>query len=493
MKLHPQRYYLLLLILLMIIPVFGTLDKMLIRLWDESRLAMNAYEMSQSTNWWVTTFGLEPDMWNTKPPLLIWIQALFIKTFGFNVLSIRMPVAIAVATTLVYLFRTIGKHSKNYLLGFIAALILLTTNGYIIEHVARTGDYDGMLILFTTISGLSFFNFLETEQKRYCYLFFITLSLAVLTKGIAGLLFLPAFFLYALFKKKILYLLKQKEFYFGIIVFAFPIVLYYCMREFYNPGYFNAVIKNELGGRFLETLENHDHTFLFYYDYIRTQYFSYWLVLFVIGSFVGLTHHTQYIRNLTLLSFLATMTFFFVISSAQTKLLWYAAPIFPFMSIIAALPVYGLVEYLKKHKFAKKSTSNYIAACALLAIFIGPYCQIVAYTTEREGDPNAPWVYYKALLVKNALSGDLDLNHCKVLITEYEPHVLLYIYMAAEKGLDISKIDIQEIEQGDKIITDKDDAVRILENGFDIEIEYQKDNVRVINIKKEKEMLEHGS
>lgn len=486
MKHHPQRYYLLLLILIMIIPVFGTLDKMLIRLWDESRLAMNAYEMSKSGNWWVTTFGGEPDMWNTKPPLLIWIQALFIKTFGFNVLSLRMPVAIAVAITLIYIFRTIGKHLKDHLLGFIAALILLTTNGYIIEHVGRTGDYYGMLILFTTISGLSFFNFLRTEQKRYCYLFFITLCLAVLTKGIAGLLFLPALFLYTLFKKRTIYLLKQKEFYLGLLIFMMPVICYYCVRACYNPGYFEAVIKNELGGRFLETLENHDYPFLFYYDLIRTQYFSYWLVLFVIGSFVGIRHRSLYIRDLTLFALLATITFFLVISSAQTKLMWYAAPIFPFMSIIAALPVYRLVGYLKNDTSFKKNTVNYVIAGALLAIFIIPYCQTIAYTTEREGDPNAPWVYNKALLIKNALAGNIDLEHCKVLITEYEPHVLLYIYMAAEKGLDISKVDIQDIRQGDRIITDKDDAVHTLESSFELAIEYQNDNVRIINIKNKK-------
>ena len=36
-------------------------------LWDESRVAVNALEMSQRGFSLITTYGFKPDLWNTKP------------------------------------------------------------------------------------------------------------------------------------------------------------------------------------------------------------------------------------------------------------------------------------------------------------------------------------------------------------------------------------------------------------------------------------------
>src|SRR5690606_9717613 len=100
-------------------------------IWDEARLAINAYEMSQNGNLIVTYFDGAPDMWNTKPPLLIWIQALFIKMFGFNELAIRLPSAIAALFTCVVILIFSEKYLKNFWFGFIAVVVLVTSQGYI--------------------------------------------------------------------------------------------------------------------------------------------------------------------------------------------------------------------------------------------------------------------------------------------------------------------------------------------------------------------------
>ena len=51
-------------------------------LWDESRVVSNALEMSRTGFSLVTTYDFRPDLWNTKPPLVIWIVAASIRLFG---------------------------------------------------------------------------------------------------------------------------------------------------------------------------------------------------------------------------------------------------------------------------------------------------------------------------------------------------------------------------------------------------------------------------
>ena len=183
---------------LIFFPVFTHLDSLPVRVWDEARNAINAYEMSKNGQWFVTYFEGNPDLWNTKPPLLIWFQVFWIKLLGFNELAIRMPSAIAAFFTLIIFFRFLKSTFNSSFLALIPVFVLLTNTGFLGEHAARNGDYDALLTLFTTTSALCFYRMLQTNQVKYFYYFFFSLTLAVLTKGVAGLLFLPAYFVFTL-------------------------------------------------------------------------------------------------------------------------------------------------------------------------------------------------------------------------------------------------------------------------------------------------------
>ncbi|HRS18061.1 MAG TPA: glycosyltransferase family 39 protein, partial [Bacteroidales bacterium] len=158
---------------LMYMPIFGHLDTLPIRIWDESRLAINSYEMLQNRDYIVTHYDGKPDMWNTKPPLLIWIQVLFMKMFGVNEFSVRLPSAIAAFLTCITILFFSVRYLTNFWFGFIAVFVLMTSHGYINIHATRTGDYDALLTLFTTLSGLLFFVYCEKQNYKYLYLFFL--------------------------------------------------------------------------------------------------------------------------------------------------------------------------------------------------------------------------------------------------------------------------------------------------------------------------------
>ena len=84
-----------LLAILLYFPIFGHLDTLVLRQYDESRLAINAFEMFKDGNFLVTHFEGNPDMWNTKPPMMIWLQVFFINLIGLGELALRLPSAFA--------------------------------------------------------------------------------------------------------------------------------------------------------------------------------------------------------------------------------------------------------------------------------------------------------------------------------------------------------------------------------------------------------------
>ena len=368
----------LLLLLLIYFPIFGFLDVLPIRIWDESRLALNAVEMSFNNNFIVTYFEGKPDMWNTKPPLLIWIQVIFIKMFGYSEVSIRLPSALAAFFSCSLIFYMNTKYIKNSVFAFITAFIILTSIGFIGIHSSRTGDYDSLLSFFTTTSALAFFVFLESKQNKYLYLFFSLLALGVLTKSITGLFFLPGLFLYTLFTKNVLKVLSNKHFYLGIIIFLSVTLSYYFIRESQNSGYLLAVWNNELGGRFSNVLENNNHGFWYYYDNLLSERYAYWFLLIPIGITVGFLSENIRIKRMTIFSTLLVVSFILVISSAKTKLEWYDIPLYPFLAILSANPIFLVYLMLKETKVSNKYISvNILPVIFLFCVGINPYREMI--------------------------------------------------------------------------------------------------------------------
>ena len=175
-KLFLIKYVIL--VLLLAVPIFGFLDTLPIRIYDEARIAINAMEMFHSGDYIVTFFDYCPEMWNTKPPLLIWCQVFFMHIVGTNEIAIRLPSALAVFATCITLLVFSLRYLKNFWLAFIAIITLITCDGYVGTHISRTGDYDALLTFFTTLSCLLFFAYSETKKTKFLYLFFTALLLA---------------------------------------------------------------------------------------------------------------------------------------------------------------------------------------------------------------------------------------------------------------------------------------------------------------------------
>ena len=185
---------------------FFHLGKMPFRIWDESRLITSAYEMNHNHLYLTPTIENFPDMWNTKPPLMIWAEVLSIKTFGFREWSARLPAAACGMLTVLLVSGFIGKLIPERWTWLMPVIVLCTSMGFIGYHTTRAGEYDAMLTFFITAYLLSFFVYTEAignSRNKYLLLFFAFLILACLTKGIAGMLFTPFLFLYLLLRKQL--------------------------------------------------------------------------------------------------------------------------------------------------------------------------------------------------------------------------------------------------------------------------------------------------
>jgi 4-amino-4-deoxy-L-arabinose transferase-like glycosyltransferase len=325
------------LVLIMLLP--GVLTQPMV-LWDESRIANNAIEMVRRGDWLVTTFGYSPDHWNTKPPLLIWMVAALLRTGMDPMLALRLPAVVAATATVLIIFVACRGLLRDRLAGLLGGLLLICSPLVMGDHVGRTGDYDALLCMFNLAFVLSAGIYIDGERGRggaWIGIAAACLVLAVLTKGIAAGLAVPGVVAYALLRRQLLAVMADWRLWVSLAVAVAGLAGFFALRERIDPGYLAAVWSNEVAGRMLSTLEAHEERRTYY---IRVFVMAFEpAILFSPTLLSVLRHPDPARRRLCLLAGLAALSWLVAVTSARTKLFWYAAPIAPLMALAIGVSV----------------------------------------------------------------------------------------------------------------------------------------------------------
>lgn len=326
---------------LIYLTVFLKLGAFHMRWWDESMFAVNAYEMIENGKMFSLYFDGSPDLFNTKPPLTVWFQVLFIKLLGYNELAIRLPSALATALIVLTLFHFVSKYF-NRTWAWVSALILLTSTGFIGFHTGRTGDSDALLTLFLFLANLQFLKFLILKKNRYVFWFFMFLTLAFATKLFAALLFIPAYFLLLLCNKNFKQFVLSYQFALGVLIFFISTFGIIYLRELDSPGYLNTILSKDAARIFQGS--HHQHGALYYLDSLLNSRFSFWFIPLVLGLILNFSNQDQRQRKLIFNSTVLITIYFTIISLSTTKLEWYDMPLYPYMALVASYSIYLLYE-----------------------------------------------------------------------------------------------------------------------------------------------------
>lgn len=412
------------LLALIFAPVFYMLGYLPLQLWDEARIANSALEMMHNHNWLVVYFNGLPDMWSVKPPMLVWMQVLSMNVFGISEFATRFPAALAAAVTCLAIFQFFYRRLRMPLMGLIAVYVLVTSGGFIMLHGSRTGDYDPVLTCFTTLYVLNYYIYVTRGTPRHLYAFFAFLALAVLTKGIAAMLMLPGLLIFTLYKKRLVSQLAKKELYIGSAFFILIAGGYYLLRNHYNPGYLASVWLNEMGGRFASAKEQHSGVFLYYINCLVKYQFKYWYLFYPAGFYFGVFVFKGPLKDFTIFLTITSLTFLLVISSAQTKLFWYAMPVIPLLAILPGIFIYFLATTFW---YNSKIVNKFITGICLLAIFTVPYYKIVYQNTHKPTLPR--WLNENtdmATFMQAALQNREDVEGCTFTWTDYQANILWY-------------------------------------------------------------------
>jgi len=432
------------------------------QIWDEGRILINTLEMAQSGQWMATTFEGKPEFWNTKPLLLHWLQWASASLFGWNEWGLRLPSA-ASALGVVLLILGISKGILgSYRYGFAAGLVLIVLPGYVGFHASRTADYDALLSLGTTGAFLSIWLAAERDS-RYLLLTWFFLTLAVLTKGIAGLLIAPGLACIALLRYRAIPWLQTRWFWLGFVFFVFVILAYYLGRDSLQPGYLEAVWNNELGGRFAQTNEGHDHPW-YYYLGVLVRHVGFgggFLLLF--GVVLAVKAESDRVRLAARDALIAALFLGVVLSSSQSKLDWYLVPMHPLLALAAGLGWADWLGDFKTLSYPKKS-----AVFVLILLFFATYGLEIVGRNNRPTSPKYRANYACSSVLAEVLAGKGE-PPTAVIFGTYDAHVRIYVKLLQRQGIRIRLLKSSQVNLGDRVLCSEPEVRASLRQKFAVD------------------------
>ncbi|HEY6084996.1 MAG TPA: glycosyltransferase family 39 protein [Nitrospira sp.] len=340
----PRHINLLLITSLASILLFLGLGSMGLTDRDEGRNAEAGREMLESGDWVSPTFNYEPRY--AKPVLVYWLMTVSYKLLGVNEFAARFPSALfglgLIVMQYVFLARFYGSVT-----GLFAALMLLLNIEVI--GLSRMALTDSVLIFFTTLSVFGFWlGFHGRQEERwYRWLFYLGMAFATLAKGPVG--FLLPFITVALF---LTLSLQWRKFWntgsplASTILFLAVAVPWYAVMWHLHGADYEASAQANTVGRFLNPMEGHSFTILFYVPVLLFGFFPWsgWLPFAWYQAFRNWREAKQSNRMTTHPSdrqlewfaaawILGTFVFF---TLSSTRLPHYIGPLFPAAAILTA-------------------------------------------------------------------------------------------------------------------------------------------------------------
>ena len=322
-----------LILLICSIPALYLLGRPAIYIWDEAVYANASWEMAHGGSWWIPTHG----EYNTKPPLVLWMQAIALKLLPYPEWAVRLPSALAVTGILFMLQAALKRWGFDLSTRFCVMICFVANEGFIRHHISRTGDLDAVMTFFVTAYALIVLDALVQHRwtTKHMVWFFMMMAGAFYSKSIGGWLMMgPIAIVWVLSPMRNVWL--RPRFWIAGASTLLVCAMYYLIRESGQPGFMDLAWASEYMRMFRNVMPWHEHGASYYFrNFQQLHTYTPWIFALVLAVFIALVFiKTKPLKYLVLRWIILAAGFLMVITIPAVKLEWYDAPVYPWFALI---------------------------------------------------------------------------------------------------------------------------------------------------------------
>ena len=339
--------------------------------WDEAWYADVVRNMLRSGDY--ITMRWNGEIFLDKPPLYMWIVALFAKIFGgLNEFIMRFPSAFS--ALLISILVLIYSLSKFGIAAGIIGFGSLVLNNIFVWR-ARSGNLD----LFQTLWILLIYFALISKYKHKYPLIGLLLSLTYLTKAAAVIIPAIAIFGYILLYERKNIVHNFRSYFLSLLIFLLIPALWL----------FGGYLK--VGADFVTYFILHSDQNVSHLSFanFQTSYFSYIyyalqrrITFFLVVGLLAVIASYKKSRGILLLLF--TLPLLISLTYTQRSNNWYLIPMFPFISILVAQGAGAFFSIFRHHWVIKTPVLLVCAYIFYRTFTINIYPIINTYSTQSQ-------------------------------------------------------------------------------------------------------------
>jgi 4-amino-4-deoxy-L-arabinose transferase-like glycosyltransferase len=266
-----------------------------------------------------------------KPPLHYWLNALSLSVFGENEFAARFAGTLCGLLTVLVTYH-LGRALMGRRTGLYGAILLGTAGGFLVQ--SRINFTDMTLTFFLTGAFACFALALHEDEDRrakYFYLFYLFMALAVLAKGLIGIVLPGAvIFLYLLLTKS-WRILGQMRLVSGGALFLLVCAPWFVLVSLRNPEFAQFFFIHEHFQRFL-TQVHHRYQPLWFFIPVLAGTMLPWSTFIPAALLKGWRERDTRGQALFLLLWAGVIFAFF--SKSSSKLVPYILPVFPPLALL---------------------------------------------------------------------------------------------------------------------------------------------------------------
>jgi len=310
---------------------------------DEGSNAEAAREMLETGDWISPTLNYEPRY--AKPAFVYWLISGSYILFGINEFAARFPSAVSGLCLLFLQYVFVRTWVGSKVAVWSSFMLLLNLEFLGINRMVLT---DPELVVFTTLAGYSFWHALQHEHKQLswfavCYL---AMGLGMLVKGPVGIIIPLVGIIPYLTLTRQWSRFWQKGFpLVGVLLVAAVAAPWYIMMfQIHGDAYWAAAQANTTG-RFMNPMEGHGGTILFYLPVLLVGFFP-WSAVLPSILYQSFKQWKAYWKGQAVVSaeknlecflslWVVGLLVFFTLSA--TRLPHYIYPLFPAAALLVAL------------------------------------------------------------------------------------------------------------------------------------------------------------
>lgn len=330
---------------------------------DEGRYAEIPREMLEQGDFITPTLNYVKYFY--KPPLLYWVNAGSMAVFGQNEFAARLPSALSGLLTVLLTYLA-GRQLFNRRTALVGALILGSCAAFLLQSRIILTD----MLLTLCLSGALFSFLLAVRStaphtaKLLFRLFFICCGLAVLTKGLIGIVLPGGIIFWYLLLSGRWSIMGTIPWFSGLTLFSLVTVPWFVLVSQANPEFPHFFFIQEHFQRYTSTIHKRSQPFWFFVPIL-------WLTMlpwsfFLPGSLARAWRERQEQRGTLLFLFLWPVVIILFFSLSSSKLIPYILPIFPPLALLVAHRLSGL-WHLRKPDYR---TAQLLLAGVLLLLGI---------------------------------------------------------------------------------------------------------------------------